>query len=110
MIPVGGANGPVVNDHINSIHAKADASGNLPFYSTTVSPAVRQTFITAATTATSVEIPGASSTSTCSMSAGNALAAAYISTTYLGSRAHGKVVVNHAPIAGMIYDIVCTAY
>jgi hypothetical protein len=44
------------------------------------------------------------------MSAGNALAAAYISTTYLGSRAHGKVVVNHAPIAGMIYDIVCTAY
>jgi hypothetical protein len=106
----GGANGPVVNDHINAIHAKADASGNLAFYSTAVSPTVRQTLVTTAATSTSLRINGVSSTSRCSISAANALAATYITRTYIMSRSRNEIVVSHAAVAGMTYDIVCTAY
>jgi len=105
----GGANGGV-DDQMNSIRARADASGNLPFYSTAVSPAVRQTFVTSATTPTSVKMTGISSTSRCSMAAGNALAAAYINPTYIHSKTHNEIVIYHQAVAGMIYDVVCTAY
>jgi hypothetical protein len=99
-----------VDDQMNSIRARADASGNLPFYSTAVSPAVRQTFVTSATTPTSVKMTGISSTSRCSMAAGNALAAAYINPTYIHSKTHNEIVIYHQAVAGMIYDVVCTAY
>jgi hypothetical protein len=38
------------------------------------------------------------------------LAATYITRTYIMSRSRNEIVVSHAAVAGMTYDIVCTAY
>lgn len=105
----GGAYGPVVNDHINGIQAKADDSGNLAFYSTTVSPTVRQTLTTTLATSDTVTIIGVASSSRCSMAPTNFLAAHFVG-TYISSKATNRITVAHPLVAGMTFDIICTAY
>lgn len=106
----GTAYGPVVNDHINGIQAMADRAGNLSFYSTTVFPSVRQSLVTGSAAYQVLRILGVTPTSRCSISATNALGAAYIAGTYILSKRLDELIVAHLPLAGMGYDVVCTAY
>jgi hypothetical protein len=106
----GGAYGPVVNDHINGIHARADEWGNISFYSTVISPSVRETLITTLARLETLHIVGVRPSSRCSMSATNALAAAYIGGTYISAKKTNEVSIVHPSVAGMTYDVICTAY
>lgn len=106
----GGAYGPVVHDRINGIEARADAWGTISFYSTTISPSVRQTLTTSLARFDTLRVVGVRPSSRCSMAATNALAAAYTGGTYISAKKTDEVTIMHSPVAGMTYDVVCTAY
>jgi hypothetical protein len=59
-------------------------------------------------TATNVSMPGVTSSSHCSLTATDAIAAVYIGRTFISVKAEDQITVTHAPVAGMTYDILCT--
>jgi hypothetical protein len=65
-------------------------------------------FTTAVGASTNVSMPGVTSSSHCSLTATNAVAGANILMTFISAKATDQITVNHAPVAGMTYDVLCT--
>jgi len=55
------------------------------------------------------ETAGVTSASHCSLTPTNASGAAHVASTYVSAKATGSISVSHASVAGMTYDILCTA-
>jgi hypothetical protein len=87
-----------------SLHAADSAGSNVStqMYSASL--------LTTANSSDMVVVRGIDSTSRCSLTATNALAANNVAGTYIWSKKKDGITVNHAPVAGMTFDIVCTAY
>lgn len=64
---------------------------------------------TSAATSDVVTVTNATTTSHCGLAATNASAATNIATTYISAKAANAITLTHAGIAGMTYDLVCTA-
>ena len=59
-------------------------------------------------TATNVSMEGVTSSSHCSLTATDAIAAAYLGRTFISAKTEDRITVTHAPVAGMTYDVLCT--
>jgi hypothetical protein len=51
---------------------------------------------------------GVTSSSHCSLTATDAIAAAYLGRTFISAKTEDRITVTHAPVAGMTYDVLCT--
>ncbi len=63
---------------------------------------------TASGTSTNVSMPGVTTSSHCSLTATNAMAAAYSAMTFISAKAADQITVTHNSAAGMTYDVLCT--
>ncbi len=59
-------------------------------------------------TSTNVKMEGVTSSSHCSLTATNAIAAAYSSGTFISAKLEDQITVTHAAVAEMTYDVLCT--
>ena len=75
-----------------------------------VSPVLAASLTTTAAASDAVNIPGMTPGGHCGLTAASASAAANAATTWIGVKSAGRLVVNHAPVAGMAYDVICTGY
>jgi len=57
---------------------------------------------------TGVSMPGVTSSSHCSLTATDAIAAANIGSTFISAKVADQIIVAHAPAPGMTYDVLCT--
>jgi hypothetical protein len=103
VIDTGGASASLNLNTDNNKPVKLGAGGtagaNIPILGSVV---------TVTSTSTNVMMPGATSTSHCSLTATNAAAGANIGGTFISAKATDQITVTHAPVAGMTYDVLCT--
>jgi hypothetical protein len=103
VIDTGGSNASLYLNTDNNKGVKLGAGGttgaNIPILASVA---------TTSATSTSVNMPGVTSSSHCSLTATNAAAGANIGNTFISAKTTDVITVSHAPIAGMNYDLLCT--
>ena len=103
VIDTGGANASLYLNTDNNkpvrLGTGATSGANIPILAS-----LRTTF----GTATNVSMEGVTSSSHCSLTATDAIAAAYLGRTFISAKAEDRITVTHAPVAGMTYDVLCT--